>query len=39
MGRTAFQNACLRIRPEFLSGSAENDSVTLICVVVSQPKA
>lgn len=32
-----FQKALPRIRPEFLSGSVEDDSVELIRVVVSQP--
>jgi SAM-dependent methyltransferase len=34
-----FAKARARIRPEFLSGSMDDDAVTLIRVVVSQPKA
>jgi hypothetical protein len=34
----AFQQAQQRIRPEFLSGSVEDDSVTLIRVVAGRPR-
>ncbi len=34
----AFEKARSRVRPEFVSGNLQNDSVTLILVIASQPR-
>ncbi|MBT4310936.1 MAG: hypothetical protein HOD49_11040 [Anaerolineae bacterium] len=35
----AFKATCSRIRPEFISGNLDDDSVTLIKVITQQPKS
>jgi hypothetical protein len=34
----AFEKAHLRVRPEFVSGNLQDDSVTLILVIASRPR-